>query len=56
MQAMGHMQRRIAAHIRIPDERQLSSAGASTSGRFTKCHKCAAVRACTHLQHLVTTS
>ncbi len=40
-QAMGHLQRKIAAKVAIPDERQLSSAGASTSGRFTKCHKCA---------------
>lgn len=38
---MGRLQQKIAASVRVPDLRQLSSAEASTSGRLTRCHRSA---------------
>ena len=39
LQAMGRVQRKIASRVQLPDPRIAASAGASTSGRFTKCHR-----------------
>ena len=39
LQAMGRVQRKIASRVQLPDSRIAASAGASTSGRFTKCHR-----------------